>query len=415
MNKLKVLVINNYHFRRGGADSIYLNTINLLKERGHEVAAFSLKHPENIPDANDHLFTEYHSLLSKGFIDRLSSFIDYFYSYKVKSALIKLLQEFKPDIVHAHLLYGGLTSSALTVFKKNTIPVVYSAHDYKLICPNQSFLQNGSIICESCKGKKYYNAPLKKCNKNSLLFSSVIALESYFRDLFYPINTHITKVITLCNFGLQKHIDFRPDLTKKITYLFNFAPELYKINPEYIRGEYYLFFGRLSSEKGLMTLVKAWELLKNSTKLIIAGTGPLSETLKDYIIEKKLNNVSLVGFKSGNELSELIKMASYIVTPSEWYENNPMTIIEGYSYGKPAIGSNIGGIPELVKNNYNGFIFNFGNTDALAKCIQKSEKISNDEYLILAKNARIFAEINCAPDVHYNALINIYNDSILNY
>ncbi len=412
---MKILIVNNYHFRRGGADSIYLNTINLFKERGHEVSAFSLKHPENIPDQNDNLFPEYHSLLSKGFIDRLSSFRDYFYSYKVKSALIKLLEEFKPDIVHAHLLYGGLTSSALTVFKKNNIPVVYSAHDYKLICPNQAFLQNGSIICESCKGKKYYNASLKKCNKNSFLFSSVIALESYFRDLFFPINTHITKVVASCNFGLKKHKEFRPDLSNKLTYLFNFAPELYKVSPEYIRGEYYLFFGRLSSEKGLLTLVKAWESLKKSTQLIIAGSGPLSATLEAYIIEKNLTNVSLVGYKSGNELSELIKMASFIVTPSEWYENNPMTIIEGYSYGKPAIGSNIGGIPELVNNNYNGFIFDFGNADALAKCIQKSENISNEEYLILAKNARNFAEINCSPEVHYNALINIYKDSILNY
>ena len=412
---MKILIVNNYHFRRGGADSIYLNTINLFKERGHEVAAFSLKHPENLPNQNDHLFPEYHSLLSKGFIDRLSSFRDYFYSYKVKSALIKLLDEFNPDIVHAHLLYGGLTSSALTVFKKNNIPVVYSAHDYKLICPNQAFLQNGSIICESCKGKKYYNASLKKCNKNSFLFSSVIALESYFRDIFFPINTHITKIVASCNFGLQKHKEFRPDLSNKLTYLFNFAPELYKVSPEYIRGEYYLFFGRLSSEKGLWTLVKAWESLKKSTQLIIAGTGPLSATLEAYIIEKNLTNVSLVGYKSGNELSELIRMASYIVTPSEWYENNPMTIIEGYSYGKPAIGSNIGGIPELVNNNYNGFIFDFGNADALAKCIQKSENISNEEYLVLAKNARNFAEINCAPEVHYNALINIYKESISNY
>ncbi len=412
---MKILFINNYHFRRGGADSMYLNTIILFKERGHEVASFSLKHPENIPDENDHLFPEYHSLLSKGFIGRLSSFRDYFYSYKVKSALLKLLKEFKPDIVHAHLLYGGLTSSALTVFKKNSIPVVYSAHDYKLICPNQAFLQNGSIICESCKGKKYYNASLKKCNKNSFLFSTVIALESYFRDLFFPINKHITKIVASSNFGLQKHKEFRPDLANKLTYLFNFAPELSKRSTEYIRGEYYLFFGRLSSEKGLWTLVKAWELLTMPPQLIIAGTGPLSASLEAYIFEKNLTNVSLVGYKSGNELSELIRMASFIVTPSEWYENNPMTIIEGFSYGKPAIGSNIGGIPELVNNNYNGFIFNFGNADALAKCIQKSENISNEEYLNLAKNARNFAEINCAPEVHYNTLFNIYKDSILNF
>jgi glycosyltransferase involved in cell wall biosynthesis len=155
-------------------------------------------------------------------------------------------------------------------------------------------------------------------------------------------------------------------------------------------------------------------LLESSSKLVIAGTGPLSDTLEKYISEKKISNVKLVGYKSGNELSKLIKMASFIITPSEWYENNPMTIIEGYSYGKPAIGSNIGGIPELINNNYNGFIFDYGNVDALAECIRKSENISNEEYLILAKNARNFAEVNCAPEVHYNTLIDIYKDSISN-
>jgi glycosyltransferase involved in cell wall biosynthesis len=412
---MKILIINNYHFRRGGADSIYLNTINLFKDRGHQVAAFSLKHPENIPDENDYLFPEYHSLLSKKFFDRITIFREYFYSYKVGSALTKLVKEFKPDIVHVHLLYGGLTSSALAVFKKFHIPVIYSAHDYKLICPNQSFLQNGSKICESCKGKKYYNASLNKCNKDSLLFSTVIAFESYFRDLFFPIDKYITRIVASCDFGLRKHVQFRPDLSSKITYLFNFAPDLFKVNPEYIRGEYYLFFGRLSSEKGLLTLVKAWESLNKSALLIIAGTGPLSSILNLYIIENNLNNVSLVGYKSGNELINLIKMSSFIITPSEWYENNPMTIIEGYSYGKPAIGSNIGGIPELIKNNYNGFIFDYGNAENLSNCIQTSLNISNEEYMNLAKNARKFSEIHCSPDVHYDSLVDIYKDSILRY
>lgn len=412
---MKILFLNNYHFRRGGADSIYLNTLALFKERGHKVEAFSLKHPENLPDKNEGLFPEYHSLLSKGLIDRMRSFQNYFYSYKVKRQLIKLLDEFEPDIVHSHLLYGGLTSSALSIFKQRNIPVIYSAHDYKLICPNHAFLVNGKNICESCKGKRYYNAALNKCNKNNFLYSVVIALESYFRDFFFPINTHLSKVVASCDFGLKKHVEFRPDLSEKLTYLFNFAPDLYNVNPEYKRGEYYLFFGRLSSEKGLFTLIKAWKKLNKSIKLVVAGAGPLTPQLEDYINENHLSNVELVGYKSGIELSRIINKASFIVTPSEWYENNPMTIIEGFSYGKPAIGSNLGGIPELINNNQNGFIFQYGDVEALANCINESVNISNEEYLILANNARKFAEINCSPEGHYNSLLNLYSDSIENY
>ncbi len=409
---MKILFLNNYHFRRGGADSIYLNTIELFKDRGHNVEAFSFKHPENVPDKNENIFPEYHSLLSKGFINRLFSFKNYFYSFQVNRQLKKLLSDFKPDIVHVHLLYGGLTSSALRLFREKNIPVIYSAHDYKLICPNQAFLVDGKNICESCKGKKYYNATLKKCNKNSLLYSSVIALESYFRDIFFPINSHITRIVASCDFGLKKHVEFRPDLVEKLTYLFNFAPELYKVKPKYEKGKYYLFFGRLSSEKGLLTLIKAWENLNNSTRLVIAGTGPLAQVLDDYVINNQLSNVKLVGYKAGGELADLISNASFIITPSEWYENNPMTIIEGFSYGKPAIGSNLGGIPELINNGENGFIFDYGDVDSLVNCIKQSESISNDEYLCLAKNARKFAEINCSPDIHYYALVNIYNDAI---
>ena len=412
MDKIKILVLNNYHYRRGGADSIYFNTIELLSKKGHQVQAFSMIHPENLPDANDIYFAEYHSLLTKSYLSKLFNLSSYFYSFGAKRGLKRLLNSFSPDIVHVHLLYGGLTSSVLSIFKKRNIPVIYSAHDYKLICPNQSFLIDGKKICEDCKGKRYYKAITNKCNRNNRIISLIIALESYFRDLFFPIDKYLSRIVASCDFGARKINEFRPDLKPMITRLYNLAPNLENIKPVIRKGNYFLFFGRLSSEKGLVTLVEAWRDLPLDCILKIAGTGPLEFRLKEMIDSYKLSNVELLGYKSGLDLINLIKNASYVLTPSEWYENNPMTVLEGFSYGKPGIGSAIGGIPELIREGKTGFLFPHGNIEELKKCIIKANSLSDIQYSELAAEARGFVEEYCSSEIHYNQLIKIYNEAI---
>lgn len=412
MGKLKILVINNYHFRRGGADSIYFNTLDLLKSKGHEVEAFSLKHGQNLFNKNSHLFAEYHDMPQLNFFQKILSLKKYFYYGEAKKNLAKLLKEFNPDVVHAHLLYGGLTSSVLALLHKKNIPVVYSAHDYKLICPNQSFLINGSKVCEACKGRKYYNAAVKKCNRNNMLFSIVIALESYFRDIFFPISKHISVIVASSDFGLKKHLEFRPDFKTQITRLYNLAPNIEEIKPVFSYKSYFIFFGRLSSEKGVLTLLDAWKKLPPNIQLKIVGTGPQSSELANKVIEEKLSNVELLGYKVGDELIELIQKASFVVVPSEWYENNPMTVIEAFSYGKVGIGSNVGGIPELIIDGITGYSFEMGNPQKLADSIMKADSLSFEEYLTMSNNAREFALKNCASNIHYDQLMSIYNKAV---
>lgn len=412
MEKLKILVINNYHYRRGGADSIYFNTIELLESKGHQVQAYSFDHAENIPNKNSIYFAKYHSILNKSVFSKIINLHKYFYSFDAKRGLNKLLKEYSPDIVHAHLLYGGLSSSVLSLLKTKNIPVIYSAHDYKLICPNQSFLIDGHTICEACKGQKYFSAFIKKCNRNNRLFSLIIGMESYFRDKFFPIEKNISKIIASCNFGLEKHKEFRPDLVPILTKLYNLAPNLENIIPIIRKGNYFLFFGRLSSEKGLITLIEAWKTLPPSCNLKIAGTGPLELTLSELIKSYALHNVELLGYKSGTVLIDLIRNSSFILAPSEWYENNPMTIIEGFSHGKPGIGSEIGGIPELIQNDKTGFLFQSGNIKDLTNCIIKANNSTENEYAKLSEGARSFVEENCSSDVHYQSLLKIYNEAL---
>jgi glycosyltransferase involved in cell wall biosynthesis len=406
---MKVLLINKNHFIVGGADSVYLNTGQLLISKEIDVVYFSTKNNKNIFYNKEHYFAEEVITRKTTIFKKFFNFFKYLYNFDNIKKLSNLVIIEKPDIAHLHLFYGTLSPSILKVLKKYKIPTVITLHDYRLLCPSNAMLDINNNICEKCASSSNYNCLLLKCSNNNYIQSLILTIEAYIRKYFLIHFNYITHYIFVSKFSLNKHVFYDSRYISNSSQLYNFYES--KLNPNFIKGDYFFYYGRLSNEKGLLTLIECFKI--SNKKLIIVGSGPLSDFINN--VTKQWLNIKYLGFKFGTELENLILKSSFVIVPSEWYENNPMTIIEGYSYGKPAIGSNIGGIPELVNNNYNGFIFDFGNADELAKCIQISENVSNEEYQILAKNARNFAEINCAPEVHYNALINIYNDSILNY
>lgn len=177
------------------------------------------------------------------------------------------------------------------------------------------------------------------------------------------------------------------------------------------KDKYFLFLGRLSNEKGITTLVKAFKECPDS-KLIVAGTGPLEKELIQYKEQNKLNNIYFVGYKSGEELQELKKKAYFVIVPSECYENNPMAIIEAYAEGVPAIGANIGGIPEIIISNKTGFTFEMGNTASLAEMIQHASSLSVQEYKTMSENSIKYALEDMSKDSYYNRLIPFYQKFI---
>jgi glycosyltransferase involved in cell wall biosynthesis len=179
-------------------------------------------------------------------------------------------------------------------------------------------------------------------------------------------------------------------------------PNLNQIIATSKKGNYFVYYGRISREKGINTLIKAFQ--NSSINLKIIGTGPL---LDEYT-NKKHQNIEFVGYKTGAELTELVSNASFIIVPSQWYENNPMTIVEGYSYGKPVIGANIGGIPEIIEDGKTGYLFESGNSDDLLSMVSKADSLSDKEYEKMSKNARQFAEDNFNPEIHYQQLMTIY-------
>jgi len=173
-------------------------------------------------------------------------------------------------------------------------------------------------------------------------------------------------------------------------------------------GNYFLYFGRLSREKGLLNLLKAFKKLKG-LKLKIVGDGELRKQLE----EEKSINVDVVGYKTGIELEKIIKNSFFVIASSECYETNSMVIVESYSNGKPVIGAKIGAIPELIIEDKTGFLFESKNLESLVKILSHSITISPSEYENMGKNAFKFAEEKFSPVKHYNLLQNVYEQSIL--
>lgn len=183
----------------------------------------------------------------------------------------------------------------------------------------------------------------------------------------------------------EKHLKYKPGLRDKTVQIYNFV-NIMPCSEEYPQGSYYLYAGRLSREKGVMTLVKAWKHLPDKM-LKIAGDGPLKEEIARHIRKNDQENIELMGHLSGQRLFDLIKNSRYLIVPSESYENNPMSVLEAFANGKPVIGANIGGIPELIKDRVNGFLFQSNNIDSLVEVIQSTENISNDKYTDLSREA----------------------------
>jgi glycosyltransferase involved in cell wall biosynthesis len=403
---VRILLINSYHYRKGGADAVYFNTARLLEKYGHEVFFFSTKHPDNEYDVSTDYFARGRDYRKLPTGKKIFAFPVFIYNKEAHKKLLKFVDEIKPDLVNIHLFMGGLSSSILTGLKKKGIPVIHTVHDYRLICPAYLFINGKNEVCEKCKDGIYLHCILNRCSGNGFFQSAVLAIDAYFRKFIVKPVHYIDRFIFVSEFIQRKHIEFNPEFAPKAVKLYNFNPAIDSIVPSINKGDYFLFFGRISREKGILTLIEA--ALKAKVTLKVVGTGPMFDQLK----AKHHENVDFLGYKSGDELWTLVRDASFIIVPSEWYENNPLTIIEAYSFGKPVIGARIGGIPEIVEENVTGYLFEPGNKSELGKQMQFANNLSDVEYSEMSKNARSFAEKYFSPDEHYNSLITIYKDVI---
>jgi len=290
--------------------------------------------------------------------------------------------------------------------KKYNIPIVYTAHDLKMICPNYKMLASGEV-CEACRGERYYNCLKNKCVRDSYSNSLLNAAEAYTHKMLKSYDL-IDKIITPSDFYRKKFIEFGVD-KGRMEYIPNFLD-----GSRYVfqqgHGDFFTYFGRLSEEKGIETLLRAMKKVKG--KLKVVGTGPLGEILKEYTGREGLGaKVEYLGFKSGDELKNIIRNSMFIIVPSEWYENCPYSVLEAMASGKAVVGSDMGGIPELVSDSETGLIFESGSAGDLADKINLL--LDNPELTAaFGENARRKFEISFSKEQHYKKILDIYKELI---
>lgn len=403
---MKILLVNKFHYLKGGSEKYYFDLAELLEENGHEVAFFSMKDEKNIKTHNKEYFVEPIDLNANNKLKAK----DIIYSKKNQKKMKEALEDFKPDIVHLNNFQRQLSASILKPIKKRKIPIVYTAHDIQAICPNKTMLDSENNICEECLNGRYKNCFKKTCIKNSKLKSLLGAIENKYYRIKKIYQKQIDYIITPSEFYRKKLIEdgIKP---KKIETIHNFV----KINEYNIRkenGDYALYFGRISKEKGIYDLIEAAQKI-NNLNLYLAGDGPDFNDIKRIIQNNKMSDrIKMLGFLNSNQIKETIGKCKFVVLPSIWRDNCPYSIIETMAIGKAIIGTNIGGIPELIQDGKTGFLTKFKDNNDL---VQKMKKLYSEEKLSLkmGEEAKKVAGTLYTEENYYNRIIKIYERLVI--
>ncbi len=405
---MKILMVNKFFYIKGGSETYYFALKRLLEAQGHTVIDFSMQDEKNFTSKYSKYFVEnvnYNS--AEGLKKNLKAGFNIVYSKEAKKKFEQLVIATRPDIIHLHIFQHQLSPSILDVIKKYNLPTVYTAHDLKMLCLNYKMMHHGKI-CEECKGQKYYRCAVNKCVKESFAKSCINVAEGYIHKWRHSYDV-IDKIITPSAFYKKKFEEFGIP-SKRVVHIPNFLDtEKPEVNKTDDCEEYYLYFGRLSEEKGVLTLLRAFQGI--NAKLYIVGTGPIKSDIEEYILAESIKNVKVLGFMSGQPLKDIVGNAKAVILPSEWYENGPYSAIEALQMGRPIIGADIAGIPELVDGN--GYLFKSGSPGDLKEQIEKMEGLTEAEYQKLKSNSYKLFLNSYTKETHYKELEKIYL-SVLN-
>lgn len=387
---MKILQIHNFYNIPGGECSVVRAERRLLEENGHEVMQFTADSAE---------------LAGYSLSRKARSFLQLPYNLETTSRLAQFLKTHRPDVSHVHNVFPLLSPSVYVALKRHGIPVVQTIHNYRFLCPNGLFFTHGRV-CQDCLHDGLIAAVRNKCMHDSRLVSAMYAAAVGIAWRTGNLPDNIDRYISLNRFGANM-LAAGGVPEHKIRICGNFVERI--AGAPAPKKRYILYLGRLSPEKGLWTLFKA--LRKTAgVALKIAGTGPLTDELNNYVKKNPDMNVEFVGFVHGSEKERLIGEALCTVVPSEWYENFPVSVLESLAHGTPVIASRMGGLPEMVDHDQTGLLFTAGNDDELAVCLTK---IWDDEGKVnrMAITALSAARSRFGSDMHYQQLTDIYQDA----
>ncbi|MFZ5773247.1 MAG: glycosyltransferase family 4 protein [Thermodesulfobacteriota bacterium] len=396
---MKILLANKFFYLNGGSERVFFQERDFLIGKGIGVVDFSMEDARNFKSPFSSLFVpkiSYHDV--SGVWKKLQQGFSLVHSPIAVKKIKQLVDQEKPEIAHLHNIYHQLTPSIIPVLKKNGIKVVLTLHDCKLICPSYLALKD-TKICIECEGKYFFKPIMTNCQKSrmqGLLFS----LEAYWhkwRGSYDAVDLFLAP-----SKFLAEHVAKRIPAEKIVVLRNGIDCEEYQ--PNYTDNGYALYFGRLSAEKGIETLLQAHGKMKRDLPLKVVGTGPLDEKLRTAHPAAEF-----LGYKSGQELKDIVANAAFVVVPSECYENCSMVVLESMAFGKPVIGSRIGGIPEQIENDKTGYLFEAGNVEELAL---KMDILSDDQQLrvVMGQTGRNKLEAEYSLSGHCRQLVSIYKE-----
>ena len=400
---MKILMVNKFLYPRGGCETYMLKLSEELKSKGHEIEFFGMYDEKNIVGNSENLYTTNMDFHSTG-IARFFYPFKIIYSIEAYKKIGKVIDSFKPDIVHMNNINFQLTPSIIYAIKKRNIPLVQTVHDYQMICPNHLLYSlKETKPCERCISGSKLNCLKYSCIHSSKAKSLIGAIEA---KLYSLLRTYKKVDLYVCpsKFLEEKLLSADSLYSGKTFMVHNFIEKKPMPEKTDTKMPYVAFASRLSIEKGVDILAKAAKLLPDIT-FKIAGNGPDDECLKN------IPNVNMLGFLSGDELISLIANAKVMILPSVWYENCPLNILETLSFGVPVITMNCGGMAELIEDGKTGLLIKEPTPEATAgainKCIEDEEFYSN----IKQNCEKIKDEIIEVGD-YANILVNKYKQII---
>lgn len=422
---MKIILVNKFHYLKGGSETYYFGLAEGLKAAGHEVHFFAMEGENNLSCEDADLFVsakDYNGPTSLG--QKVSAATSLIYSKEAKEKFQTLCERVRPDIVHMNLVHRQITLSILDApyLKEHKVPVLFTAHDYILVCPNYLMLDGSGSICDACLGGRFSNCLKHKCVKGSTAKSAMAFAEAEYLKLSRSYNK-IDKIICPSAFMAQKTIEGGFADTR-VCHMANFCSsetlELARSDSDGTdhQNHYLLFFGRLSKEKGVDVLVDAFISFAEEAedwRLEIVGDGPERELLESKVESSPCSErIHFAGYQTGSALLNYVAGASLVVAPSRWRENMPYSIVEAFASGTPVIGASIGGIPELVQEGQTGFVCEPDDVKSLADAMLRGIKFGSDadRYQKMQRDCREYVLDNCDQTKYIQQLTEHYQELI---
>jgi Glycosyltransferase len=395
---MKILMVNKFLYPKGGAELYMFKLGNQLKALGNMVEYFGMQDEKNIVGNNANSYApniDYHKQNKK----RVKLALSTIHSRESCRQIAEVLDTFSPDVVHLNNINFQITPAIIYEIGKRNIPVVQTVHDVQIACPcHRFYIDHKQQICEECNGGKYWKCVKNKCLQNSFLKSIVAAIESYYyhtRKTYNMVDMYICPSKFITQQIIRAGID-----EKKAVIMQNFGDDTIAEIIKEKSPKYVLYFGRLSHEKGIKTLLDVFKN-NNDIDIKIAGSGPLEEEVKR--VANSNSNITYIGFKTGSELRKIIQNAQFSLCTSECHENSPLSILESEALGTPVVTSELGGLKELVEEGETGRVFKAGDKEQLTLVVRQ---LWEDEAAIKQMSE------NCLKKKLYK--ISTYAEDILN-